>query len=177
MTLLIRVKKDWPEAIPRLRRELLAMDTELPVYDLKPLTDGLAVWFIVPRLLASMVGTLGVLGLLLATLGLYGVVAYQVSRRTREIGIRMALGAERRSVIRLVMRQGLFLVLVGTGIGLGVAVLTTRLIARLLFGISPLDPVAFIGVAVLMTGVAALACYLPARRATQFDPMVALRYE
>jgi predicted permease len=177
MTLLVRVKRDWPEAIPHLRRELLAMDAELPVYDLKPLKDGLAVWFIGRTLLASVVGTLGVLGLLLASLGLYGVVAYHVSRRTKEIGIRMALGAERASIIGLVMRQGLYLVLIGTGLGLGVAVITTRLIARLLFGISPLDPVAFVGVTLLMTGVALLACYFPARRTTHLDPMIALRYE
>ena len=177
MTLLVRVKRDWPEAIPHLRRELLAMDAELPVYDLKPLKDGLAVWFIGRTLLASVVGTLGVLGLLLASLGLYGVVAYHVSRRTKEIGIRMALGAERASIIGLVMRQGLYLVLIGTGLGLGVAVITTRLIARFLFGISPLDPVAFVGVTLLMTGVALLACYFPARRTTHLDPMIALRYE
>ena len=143
----------------------------------KPLKDGLAVWFIGRTLLASVVGTLGVLGLLLASLGLYGVVAYHVSRRTKEIGIRMALGAERASIIGLVMRQGLYLVLIGTGLGLGVAVITTRLIARLLFGISPLDPVAFVGVTLLMTGVALLACYFPARRTTHLDPMIALRYE
>ena len=177
MTLLVRVKKDWSEATSSLRRELLAMDTELPVYDLKPLKDGLAVWFIGRTLLASVVGTLGVLGLLLASLGLYGVVAYQVSRRTKEIGIRIALGAERPTIIRLVVRQGLLLVLIGTGLGLGLAVATTRLIARLLFGISPLDPAAIIGVAVLLIGVALVACYLPARRATRVDPMVALRCE
>jgi len=177
MTLLVRVKKNGPEGIPQIRRELLALDAELPVYDLKPLKDGLAVWFMGHKLLASMVGTLGVLGLLLASLGLYGVVAYQVSRRTKEMGIRMALGAERRTIIGLVMRQGMFLVLLGTGVGLAVAAAVTRLIARLLFGISPLDSIAFIGVAVLLTGVALVACYLPARRATRVPPMVALRYE
>jgi ABC-type antimicrobial peptide transport system permease subunit len=119
----------------------------------------------------------GVLGLVLTCIGLYGLLSYEVARRTRELGIRTALGARRRDVLQLVLRQGLALVILGAAGGVGVAMAATRLLASLLYGVHPNDPLTVAAVAVLLMAVGAIACFLPARRATRVDPMVALRYE
>jgi len=126
---------------------------------------------------AGMVGSLSLLGMFLASVGLYGVVAYLVNRRTHEIGIRVALGAGRKQVLKLVLRQGLTLVLVGAFIGLALAIATTRFMSSLLYGVSPVDPTALFGSTLLAGVIALVACYIPARRATKVNPMVALRYE
>ena len=120
---------------------------------------------------------MGGLALLLAAIGLYGVVANSVAQRTREIGIRMALGANSRDVMKLVVGQGVILTLIGVAVGLGAAVGLTRLMSSLLFGVSATDSVTFIAISALLTGVASLASYIPARRAMKVDPMIALRYE
>jgi putative ABC transport system permease protein len=122
-------------------------------------------------------GSLGIVGLLLAAIGIYGVTSYSVNRRVREIGIRVALGADGQSVLRLILRQGIVLTLVGVGIGLAAGALVSQVVRSLLFGISALDPATFGGGAALFLVVALAASYLPARRATRVDPMVALRAE
>ena len=125
----------------------------------------------------ALMGIFAAAALLLAVVGLYSVMAYSVSQQTREIGVRMALGARRSDVSKAVLRQGLWLIAIGTGLGLAVALAVMRSISSLLYGVSPTDLPVFVGVPLLLVGVALAACYIPARQATQVDPVVALRYE
>jgi ABC-type antimicrobial peptide transport system permease subunit len=126
---------------------------------------------------AILLGSLGLLALVLASVGVYGVMAYSVSQRTRELGIRMALGAQSSQVLQLVLRQGMLLAAIGLGIGLLAAFGSTRLASTLLYGVNPSDPTIFIGVTLLLAAAAFAACYFPARRALKIDPVVALRFE
>ncbi len=125
----------------------------------------------------EIVALFALIALLLAGLGIYGVISYIVSERTHEIGIRLALGAERRSILQMVLGQGLGLVIAGAAVGLVGAVVVSHLMTGLLYGVRPTDPLTFVVVALLLIGVALLACYIPARRALRVDPLVALRYE
>jgi predicted permease len=164
-------------AIPEVRDLLREMNPDLPITQALPLTEVTAVGLIPQRIAAGVAGSLGIVGLLLAAIGIYGVTSYSVNRRVREIGIRVALGADGQSVLRLILRQGIVLTLVGVGIGLAAGALVSQVVRSLLFGISALDPVTFGGGAALFLVVALAASYLPARRATRVDPMVALRAE
>ena len=125
----------------------------------------------------EIIGMFALTALLLAGLGIYGVISYLVSERTHEIGIRLALGAQRNDILRMVVRQGLGLAIAGAAVGLVCALIVSHLMAGLLYGVRPTDPVTFAGVALLLIGVALLACYIPARRAIRVDPLVALRHD
>jgi ABC-type antimicrobial peptide transport system permease subunit len=130
-----------------------------------------------PRLTMQTVTAVGLMGLLLAVIGLYGVVAYAVSRRTREIGIRMAIGANPRDVMRMILGQGLVFTAIGVGVGLGIAFFASRVLAGFVIGVSPRDPAIFLSVPVILAAVMIAACWLPARRAARIDPTLALRQE
>ena len=154
-----------------------ALDPSIPVVGLKSMDDVFAEAIGQPRLLADLLGIFAGLALLLAAIGSYGVLAYMVTERRREIGIRMALGADRASVLRLVLSQGLGLTIAGVAIGLAVAFAVNRVLASLLFDVKPGDPLTMGGVVALIASVALVACYLPARSATRVDPMIVLRDE
>jgi predicted permease len=153
------------------------MDSNLPVFDVKTQTQLIDDLIGRERLVARLSSFFGLLSLALARIGVYGLLSYEVSRRTREIGIRMALGAQERKVLRLVVRQGLMLAVVGAVLGVGLALAATRYLASMLFNVPPNDPATIVAVTALLALVALAACYIPARRATRVDPMVALRYE
>jgi putative ABC transport system permease protein len=161
-----------------IRTLVAAMDPNLPLLSTHSLEERQIGPVVLQLRIAALVsGTVGLVGLLLASLGVYGVTAYAMTQRTREIGIRLSLGAQRADVIRLVLRQGLSLVAIGSAAGLGLAALAARVFGRLLFGLPPLDPVTFGATTVLFAAVGLAACYLPARRATRINAVEALRYE
>ena len=176
-TLVVRTSGDPRLLTPAIRDQVLAVDPNQPVYDVKTMEDRVAVTLETRRFAVVLLGVFGALALLLASIGLYGVLAFTVAHRTREIGIHMALGAESRNVLVMVIKQGMSLVLVGVVIGVAGAYALTRTIQSLLFGVSSTDPAAFVLGPALLIAVEFLACYLPARRATKVDPLVALRYE
>jgi predicted permease len=161
----------------QLRPLLASMNPNLPIVTAQTLDDSVALGLAPQRVAASVAGSLGMVGVLLTGIGIYGVTAYAVTRRTREIGIRIALGARPADVIRMVLREGAALTLVGSAIGLAVAAAISRVLARFLFGIPAIDPVTFAGTTVLFAAIALAACFVPVRRATRIDPTQALRYD
>ncbi|HEX2490518.1 MAG TPA: FtsX-like permease family protein, partial [Blastocatellia bacterium] len=177
LRLCVRVTGDAGALVAAIRNEVHILDPNLPVFDIKTFADHINESISRERLITLLSSFFGLIALLLAALGLYGVMANAVARRTREIVVRMALGAQARNVLWLVLRETLFLVAIGIAIGLTVALAATRLIKGFLFGLSANDPLTIALAVSLMLAVAALAAYLPARRATKVDPMMVLRLE
>jgi predicted permease len=175
--LLARTEGDPQGVIGAIRGEIRNLDSSLPVSGVKTLTEHLGFSLLPARIAAWLIGGFGLLALALSVIGIYGVTAYSVTQRTREIGIRMALGAKPADIMKLVITQGVKLTLLGVMTGLAAAFVLTRLINSLLLGVSATDPLTFLLVVGLLAGVALMACYIPARRATRVEPMVALRYE
>jgi putative ABC transport system permease protein len=160
-----------------LREQVQSVDPELPVFGAQTLTETVSESLAERRFSMRIVALFALTALLLAGLGIYGVISFIVNERTHEFGIRLALGAQSQNILRMVLRQGLGLAIAGAAVGLVCALIVSHLMAGLLYGVRPTDPLTFAGVAVLLIGVALLACYVPARRAIRVDPLVALRYE
>jgi predicted permease len=173
----VRTAGDAEAFAPTLRTEIAALDNQMPIADLKTMDNFLGIALMPARLTGAVLGIFGLLGLGLAAIGLYGVMSYTVAQRTREIGIRMAIGAGRGDVIRLLMRQGLALVAFGTGIGLAFAVGAAKLARSQLYGSGGFDIITFAAVPIVLLGVAALAIWIPSRKASGVDPVMALRRE
>jgi predicted permease len=177
MNLAVRTQADPASLTSAVLADVHSLDPDLAVASIQTMTAVVHSSFTGPEFNMVLLGVLAGLALFLSAIGVYGVMAYAVAQRTREIGIRLALGAQRRDVLRLVIGQGIRLALAGVAFGLICAFALTRLLSSLLYGIKPTDSVTLVGVTSLLLGVAFLACYIPARRAMRVDPMVALRYE
>ncbi len=177
MTLYVRTAGDPLDIAPALRSEVAALDANLPVSDLRTMNSALGTALLPARLTGTVIGIFGVLGLVLAAVGLYGVISYSVAQRTREIGIRVAVGAGHGQVLGLVMRQGMLLVAIGTAFGVTGAFAAWRLARGLLYGDTSLDPLTLIAVVAVLSAVAVFAIWVPARRATRVNPVVALKAE
>jgi putative ABC transport system permease protein len=154
-----------------------ALDKDQPIYNVRTMDDVVANSLGTRRVSMQLFAVFAIAALLLAAIGISCVMAYSVTQRTQEIGIRMALGAQAGDVLRMVVRQGMTLALIGIGVGLAGAFGLTRVLANLLFGVKATDPITFVAISLLLTFVALLACYLPARRASRVDPVIALRAE
>jgi putative ABC transport system permease protein len=175
--LTVRSSLDPAALTAALQREVLALDRNVPLTAIQTMKERVAEVTSRTRFIAVLLGLFAGLALLLAGIGIYGVMAYRVSARTREIGVRLALGAPAGRVLRLILSQGLRLTLIGIAIGLLVSFALNRVMQRLLYGVSATDPLTFAGVTLLLTLTALLACWIPARRATKVDPLAALRLE
>jgi len=177
MVIEVRTRTDPASLSTEIRQQLTDIDRSLPVFKIDTIEQQLNDALAEERLIAGVSGFFALLAVMLACLGLYGVISYTVVRRTDEIGIRMAIGATRTCVLGLVLKDSLLLCVTGVGIGVPISLASTRLISSRLYGVSPTDPSTIVAAIFLMVLVAALAGFIPARRASRVDPMVALRYE
>jgi ABC-type antimicrobial peptide transport system permease subunit len=177
MAVVVRTNISPESLVPTLTAEVQSLDNALPLLHIKTLDEYVDDSVVATRFETSLLGTFGALAFVLTAVGLYGVISYTVVQRTREMGIRLALGADRRAILSMIIKNGMLLTCVGALIGLAAAFLSTRLMASLLFGVGPTDPLTFLCVPIALIAVAALASYIPARRAAKVDPIVALRYE
>jgi putative ABC transport system permease protein len=177
LTIFLRGHLDAAAIPEQVREQVQAVDPTLPISGSQTLDETVSASLTERRFSMEMVALFALTALLLAGLGIYGVISYMVSERTHEIGIRIALGADRRSILRMVLRQGLGLAIIGAAVGLVAALIVSHLMAGLLYGVRPTDPLTFAGLALLLIGVGLLACYIPARRVLRVDPLVALRHE
>jgi putative ABC transport system permease protein len=175
--LVIRTSVDPLSVLPAVRNEIHQVDPAQPISNVRTMDEVLGEETASRRLGMTLLTIFAALALLLATIGIYGVLAYFVVQHMQEFGVRVALGAQRRDILALVLKKGMTLTLLGVAIGLAVAFGLTRLMSSLLYGVGTTDPLTYASLAVLLTGVALIACYVPARRATKVDPMVALTYE
>jgi predicted permease len=176
-TLIVRYQGDSAAVSNEVRAQIHTLDPAMAVYNVETMEEHLRSALFLPRLAGTLFGAFGLIGLLLATIGLYGIMSYSVSRRTREIGIRIALGAQIGSVQRLIVRQGMLLTAIAVGLGLPAALAAAKFSSSFLYGVRPHDAVTFLSVPLCLIGVALLACWIPARRAARGDPQSALRYE
>jgi ABC-type antimicrobial peptide transport system permease subunit len=177
VAVVLRTEGDPAAIMSQVRVAVEQIDPREVIYGAQTMDDVIADSFAARRLSMTLLGIFASLALALSCVGIYGVISYLVGQRTHEIGVRMALGAQRSDVLRLVLGQGAKMALIGVVIGIAAALGLTRLMANQLFGVTAHDPLTFVTVTILLTLVALLACYLPARRAVRVDPMVALRYE
>jgi putative ABC transport system permease protein len=177
MTMVVRTQSDPGGLIGSISQEVLAVDRDQPIAHIQTMSDRLASSVARPRYDATLLALFALLALFLAAVGIYGVVSYSVSQRTHEIGIRMALGAQRSDLLSLVLRHGMVLIIFGLATGVAAALALTRLMSNLLYGVSATDPTTFVLITLLLGAVGMAASYIPARRAMKVDPMVALRFE
>jgi putative ABC transport system permease protein len=177
MTVILKAAGDPNQLIAAIRQQVKAIDPDQPIYNIRTMDQIRAESVAPERLNLTLLSIFAGIALVLAIVGIYGVMSYSVTQRTHEIGIRMAIGAQPRDVFRMVIGQGMMLALIGVAFGLVGAFALTRLMTTMLFGVEPTDPATFAAIAVLLTGVALVSCYVPGRRATKVDPVVSLRYE
>jgi ABC-type antimicrobial peptide transport system permease subunit len=177
VVLIARTTGDPAARVTALQAAVHALDPNLPLFDVRTVAEHLEVSVFIQRMIATLLGGFGALALLLAVVGLYGVIAAITAQRTTEIGMRMALGATRRDIVALILRQGCSVTMAGVAVGLAAAFAVTRLFSNLLVGVTATDTISFIGTTLLLVAVALIACYVPARRAAAVDPLQALRNE
>jgi ABC-type antimicrobial peptide transport system permease subunit len=177
LTLHLRAMGDPKALTHAVQKEIESLDPNIAIANLSTFAELRQAQLFPSRAMAIVSSLFGLLALLLAGVGIYGITSYMVGQRTREVGIRIALGAQRSDILRLIVGQGVLITLIGVGVGLGAALALTRLLSSELFGVSATDGATFVGVSIVLIVVAFLACYLPAQRAMKVDPMIALRYE